>query len=51
MSTKTQITEEQAVTTPIEARPLQEIVNMVRRDSQNEPQVYLEESKVPYGGE
>ena len=51
MSTKTQIVEEQAVSTPIEAQPLQEIVNMVRRDSQIEPQVYLEESKVPHGGE
>ena len=51
MSTKTQTTEEQAVSTPVETRPLQEIVNMVRRDSQNDPQVYLEESKVPHGGE
>ncbi|MBC8350589.1 MAG: hypothetical protein H8E66_01295 [Planctomycetes bacterium] len=51
MSTKTQIIEEQAVCKPIEAKPLQEIVNMVRRDSQVEPQVYLEETKVPHGGE
>jgi hypothetical protein len=56
MSTKTQIIEEQSVCTPIEAQalktqPLQEIVNMVRRDSQIEPQAYLEESKVPHGGE
>ena len=56
MSTKTQITDEQAASTPVEAQPsktqpLQEIVNMVRRDSQIEPQTYLEESKVPHGGE
>lgn len=51
MSMKTQITEEQAVATPVEARPLQEIVNMVRRDSQIEPQIYLKETEVPHGGE
>jgi len=58
MSTKTPIIAEQAVSAPIESLPLQEraqllqgIVNMVRRDSQNEPQAYLEETKVPHGGE
>jgi len=58
MSTKTQIIEEQTVSASIESQllqettqPLQEILNMVRRDSRIEPQVYLEESKVPHGGE
>ncbi len=58
MSTKTQTATEQAVNAPIESQPLQDnsqsmqaIVNMIRRDSQMEPQVYLEESKVPHGGE
>ena len=58
MSTKTQIIEERTVSALIEAQPLQEIalplqeiVNLVRRDSQIEPQVYLEETKVPHGGE
>lgn len=51
MSTKTQNIEEQAVTAPIEAKPLEAIVNMVRRDSQIDPQAYLDESKVPHGGE
>ena len=58
MSTKTQVIEERAVSARIEAQPLQEItlplqeiVNMVRRDSKIEPQVYLEETKVPHGGE
>lgn len=51
MSTKTQIIEEQAVSAPIESQQLQAIVNMVRRDSQIEPQVYLDETKVPHGGE
>ena len=51
MSTKTQITEEQVASPPVEARPLQEIVNLGRKDSKIEPQAYLEESKVPHGGE
>ncbi|MDA1051662.1 MAG: hypothetical protein O3C40_14430 [Planctomycetota bacterium] len=51
MSTKTQIIEEQAVAAPVESKPMQEILKMVRRDSQMEPQAYLEESKVPHGGE
>lgn len=51
MSTKTQNTEEQAVATPVETKPMQDIVTMVRRDSQVDPQAYLEESKVPHGGE
>ena len=58
MSIKTQTATEQAVSAPIESQPLQDnlpsmqaIVNMIRRDSQMEPQVYLEESKVPHGGE
>lgn len=50
MSTKTQTLEEQAVRAPIESQ-LQEIVNRVRRDSQIEPQAYLEETQVPHGGE
>ena len=51
MSTKTQIIEEQAASRPSESKPLEEIVNMIRRDSRLEPQAYLEESKVPHGGE
>lgn len=51
MSTKTEVVEQQATSTPIESKPLQAIVNMVRRDSQVDPQAYLEESKVPHGGE
>ena len=51
MSTKTQVIEEPAVGAPIEAQQLQAIVNMVRRDSQMEPQAYLEETTVPHGGE
>ena len=58
MSTKSQIIEEQAVRASIESQPLQTnaqlllaIANLVRRDSQIEPQAYLEESKVPHGGE
>ena len=51
MSTKTQIIEEQAVSKPVEAESLQKVVELVRRDSQVEPQAYLEESKVPHGGE
>ncbi|HUG68055.1 MAG TPA: hypothetical protein VMM76_09895 [Pirellulaceae bacterium] len=58
MSTKIQILEEPAVSAPIEpqllretARSLEEIVNRVRRDSQIDPQAYLEETKVPHGGE
>lgn len=53
MSTKTQ-----PVIAPIESQfltdrtqSMQAIVKMVRRDSQIEPQAYLEESKVPHGGE
>jgi|GEM_PF-6546740 hypothetical protein len=58
MSTNTQTIREQAVVAPIETQLLQDrtqsmqaIVKMVRRDSQIEPQAYLEESKVPHGGE
>ncbi|MCA9121875.1 MAG: hypothetical protein H6822_11640 [Planctomycetaceae bacterium] len=51
MSTKTEIVDQQATTTPIESKPMEEIVNMVRRDSQVDPQAYLEEAKVPHGGE
>jgi hypothetical protein len=58
MLTKTQTIEEQAVSAPIASQPLQEnttplqeIVNRVQRDSQIEPQAYLDESKVPHGGE
>jgi hypothetical protein len=59
MSTKTPIIAEQAVSAPIESQHLQEeraqllqaIVSMVRSDSQSEPQAYLEETKVPHGGE
>ncbi|HRX81473.1 MAG TPA: hypothetical protein P5307_20530 [Pirellulaceae bacterium] len=51
MSTKTQNIEEQAVATPVDTKPMQEILNLVRRDSQVDPQAYLEEAKVPHGGE
>ena len=31
--------------------PIEEVVDFVRRDSQIEPRRYLEEVRVPYGGE
>ena len=58
MSTKTQALTAQSTGAATEAAPrqnpsqlLQAIVNLVRRDSQVEPQAYLEETKVPHGGE
>lgn len=57
MSTKAQMLEEHATDAaeapalPVKTTPLQRILKMIRRDSQTEPQAYLEESKVPHGGE
>ena len=51
MSTKTEVIEEQAVSTPIETDTMEEIVNKVRRDSQHDARTYLKESEVPHGGE
>ncbi len=57
MSTKTPVIEEQATSTSVEAEPLprqgilQKIVSMVRRDCQVDAQAYLDEAKVPHGGE
>jgi hypothetical protein len=51
MSTKTQIIEEQTTDTSVEVQSLQEIVNVVRRDSQIDAKAYLKETEVPHGGE
>lgn len=55
MSTQTEIREEQATATPAEPRSAQQILNQivgaVRQDSQASANVYLEEAKVPHGGE
>jgi len=50
MATKTQIEARTATTAP-ETKSLEEIVNRVEHDSRDEPQAYLEETKVPHGGE
>ena len=54
MSSETTIREEQAVAAPADVAPA-EVLNMVldkvRRDCRTEPQLYLEESTVPHGGE
>ena len=58
MSTKSQTIEQQSVQTPNEAvapqqptKSMQEIVAIVRRDSQSDAKAYLQETEVPHGGE
>lgn len=55
MSTQTQIREEQSTAAPAETKTAQQILNQivgaVRQDSQADANVYLEEAKVPHGGE
>ncbi len=52
MSTQNQLIKEQVVETPQErAVSLEDVVVAVRRDSQVDAKSYLEESKVPHGGE
>jgi len=55
MSTQTEIREEQTATAPTETKSAQQILNQivgsVRQDSQTRANAYLEEAKVPHGGE
>lgn len=52
MSTKSQLIEDQSVQTPPERTvSLEDVVVAVRHDSQVDAKAYLEESKVPHGGE
>jgi hypothetical protein len=51
MPTETQISEEQATTAAPETKSLPEVVNQIQGDSRVEPQMYLDEAKVPHGGE
>lgn len=52
MSTETMIRnqETEAPASP-KISPLQWVINKIRRDSKNDAERYLEETKVPHGGE
>lgn len=53
MTSETMVRGEQAAAIPQETQAdvLNRVVEAVRRDSQTDTQVYLEESTVPHGGE
>ena len=36
---------------PAEVLPLRTVIDLIRRDSQRDPQEYLDETIVPHGGE
>lgn len=36
---------------PAEVLPLRTVIDLIRRDSQRDPQEYLDETVVPHGGE
>ena len=51
MSTETKVIEDQATTAAPQTTSLPEILNRIHGDSQDQPEMYLEETEVPHGGE
>ena len=51
MSTETKIIDDQATTAAPQTKSLPEILNHIQGDSQDQPEMYLDETKVPHGGE
>ena len=44
-------TESTETSVPAEVLPVRTVIDLIRRDSQRDPQQYLDETTVPHGGE